>query len=878
MRPSQVLRWGFSLLLGVMVQSQAFPQVRRTVFPHLTVGGGWSSDVFVTNQHPQAAAGVKLLVYDDAGTPLAVELDSTPQSSFEFGLAAGETRVFRMKRSAGLKTGYAILEMPSHRPSVRATLFIRWESQGHTATQLGVAQQSPFNHFSFPVEVNQSKGINTGIAIVRLPRSTGTPDAHVAVSLIRPDGSLQDTAVLTMGNGAHLARLLNEPELFPGLQSFAGIVAVSAADSIGVLALRLEGTALGSEAINPGPLPAPFRVAQAPVAEQEPDNSQGQAQSVSLPAAVSAVFDGPGDADFFSFQGRAGDLFTAFTEASPEQSSRADTVLTLFDASGSQLVQNDQNGLFASNDSFVQLVLPANGTYYLKVHDYFQEGGPDYGYRIHLSMADQIVQPPGEPLIQSVNPSAMRQGESGSITITGANLDGMNQVVLLPSTGVSFSNIQSTGTSVSAQVQVAVSAATGTRQLAVSGPLGTSNSLPFQVTAQSVPPPTIHTLQPASGNSGTGFQMSILGTNLGGATQVTFTPGTGIQVQNLQSSASSVSVNVQIQAGAATGTRQVTVTTAGGTPNALDFTVTSPSGQAPAITSISPTRAKVGSFQGISILGSKMTGVTTINVVPSSGIVISNLSVTGDSSVWATLEIQSGAAVGDRQVSVTSPAGTSNSMTLTIVPENPPPYLKSIRPKSGRATRTVDITINGDDLTDIQSIDFSPAGGITVSEIESHSFWVDARIVIASGAVPGMRQVTVTNAYGTSNAVSFEVLPPPVGTAPTISNLSVGQVTYGSGKAYVPLSFDWVDPDGDLVWNSADPDQSMAIILRGPSCSHTHSGSQWSWPGQTSGHIDVTLILESYVRGDIPVTLQIRDAEGNLSNILEFRVEAWTCN
>ncbi len=91
MRASTVLRWCLPPLLGLVFQSQGLAQtgVRRTVFPHLVVGGGWSSEVFITNQHPQAASGVRLLVYDDGGDPPAVETDSAPQSNIlEFRVEA----------------------------------------------------------------------------------------------------------------------------------------------------------------------------------------------------------------------------------------------------------------------------------------------------------------------------------------------------------------------------------------------------------------------------------------------------------------------------------------------------------------------------------------------------------------------------------------------------------------------------------------------------------------------------------------------------------------------------------------------------------------------------------------------------------------------
>lgn len=781
-------RWSVPITALLVASSFFFPQTAttRSVLPHLAIGTGWSCDVFVTNQHSAIAQGLTLSLFDDQGQPLQAETDSHQGSTFPFNLAPGETRIFRFTRSSGLKTGYAILEVPYDLPSIRATLFIRWVSGGKTATQLGVPHQNPFNHFSFPVEVNPAKGINTGIAVVRLPRASGASTGNAVVSLIAADGTLEATSLLPLAQGEHLARLLNEQELFPQLTQFSGTVSISSVDPLGVLALRLEGTALGSESISSGPVTGAFRIQSAPVPEAEPNNQQSQAQLLSLPALVSGSIGTPGEFDFFAFQGRAGDILTAFTETSA-QTSRADTVLTLYAPAGSSIAQNDQNGLFACNDSFLQVLLPADGLYALKLHDYFQGGGPDFDYLLHLSLNSDngVPEPPKTPQIQAVMPASMNQGQSGTVTLSGTNLGGVTQVLFSPPTGIAVSNVQATPGTVTAQVQVSGSAAAGARQVSVSGPAGTSNSLPF--------------------------------------------------------------------------------------------TINSVAGQVPVLTHMTPTSAKIGSYQGLFLTGSNLGQVTSINVVPSTGVVISSLDVSSSTSVSATLQIQSSAPTGQRQVSVTSPAGTSNSLTLTILPENPPPQITDIRPDSGRATRTLDITISGNYLSQVQSINFSPAQGITVSELDAHTWWVDAKIAIAANAAPGVRQVTVTTPYGTSNAVEFNVLPAPVGSAPTISNLTVGGVLYSGGKAYISLSFDFADPDGDLIWNPDDWDQSVAFILKGPSCSHTHSSSEYHWPGRTSGRIELTIVLESYVRGDIAASIQLRDAEGNLSNVLEFRIEAWLC-
>src|SRR2546426_768400 len=95
--------------------------------------------------------------------------------------------------------------------------------------------------------------------------------------------------------------------------------------------------------------------------------------------------------------------------------------------------------------------------------------------------------------------------------------------------------------------------------------------------------PAITGITPSSGTAGSSLPATISGSNLSGATAVSFS-GSGVTATiGTGGTASSLPITVTIAAGAATGTRAVSVTTVGGTSNTFTgFTVT-PNPSSPAI-------------------------------------------------------------------------------------------------------------------------------------------------------------------------------------------------------------------------------------------------------------------------------------------------------
>lgn len=540
-------------------------------FPHFVSGGGWASDIFLTNQGSQSVSDVQVSFFDDSGAPRAVSTTIGTGSVFTLTLAAGETRIIQTASAGATITGYVLVRFPSS-GSIRGSEIFRYTEANVTITQVGVPMQSPFQHYSFPVEIKSSSAVNTGVALANLVFGADQNRRQdTVIDLIRSDGSLQQSTVVALGAGQHVAKFLDQ--LFPGVDNFSGTLSISGPNPIGVLGLKQNGSVYASVSVSYGPILGPFIQGGTPTSETEPNNDKSQANALTKSGIVSGIISSTSDVDYFSFTAKRDDI-VSFLLDTQSISSYLDSIIRLEKADGTVLAENDQNGLLEQNDSFLQAVIPEDGTYYIRIVDYWGDGGSAYTYRLHLTLPAHQTQP--LPQITTLNPSGGKQGETMALTIAGTNLSGATAVKFSPNTGITVSGIQSTSTQVTCSVLISSSATTGSRTVTITNAGGTSNSLAFTVSAGTPAAPSISSISPSAGSQGATVSITIAGTNLSGATAVNFNPSSGITVSSIQATATQVTCSVAISSSAETGSRSVSVTTAGGTSGTLSFTVAVP--------------------------------------------------------------------------------------------------------------------------------------------------------------------------------------------------------------------------------------------------------------------------------------------------------------
>jgi len=170
---------------------------------------------------------------------------------------------------------------------------------------------------------------------------------------------------------------------------------------------------------------APFAVDTLPERlEREPNNDPKRAQAVKLPLMINGRIDSPGDLDVVRFEGRAGQEIVAEVLAR-RLDSPLDSVLMLTDAAGRRLAANDDTedqgaGLLTHHaDSRIRFTLPAKGTYYVHLGDTQNKGGPEYTYRLRLSLPQPDFELRVAP--SSVN---VRGGTSATVTAYALRRDG----------------------------------------------------------------------------------------------------------------------------------------------------------------------------------------------------------------------------------------------------------------------------------------------------------------------------------------------------------------------------------------------------------------------------------------------------------------------
>lgn len=103
--------------------------------------------------------------------------------------------------------------------------------------------------------------------------------------------------------------------------------------------------------------------------ESDGNDDFDTAEKISVGATIDAFLEPWSDQDFYVFQGAKGQAisFSIKADEVPFDVYTIDTALTLFDASKSRIAENDQPVPSTSDDAQLFTILPADGTYYLRV-------------------------------------------------------------------------------------------------------------------------------------------------------------------------------------------------------------------------------------------------------------------------------------------------------------------------------------------------------------------------------------------------------------------------------------------------------------------------------------------------------------------------------
>jgi 6-phosphogluconolactonase (cycloisomerase 2 family) len=381
------------------------------------------------------------------------------------------------------------------------------------------------------------------------------------------------------------------------------------------------------------------------------------------------------------------------------------------------------------------------------------------------------------PVLASISPAIGTQGTSTVVTLTGSGFLPRATTVAVSGGGITVSGVNATFNSLTATFAVDPAAALGARSVTVTTLGGTSGAVSFTINAQ---PPTLASVSPSSGGLGVVVPVTLTGTSfIPGATTVAVS-GSGVTASNVNvTSATTLTVDLTVAAGAALGARSVTATTAFGTTGAQTFTV---SGTTPTLTGVAPNAGVQGTTVSATLTGTGfIIGGTTVAV--GGGVTVSNINVTGSTSLTADFVIPSSATLGAQTVSVTTSAGTSGTQAFTI--NAPPPTLASVSPSSGALGAVVSVTLTGTSFIPGATTVAVSGANVTVSNVNVTSgTTLTADLTVGVGAALGARNVTATTAFGTTGAQTFTV----TGTVPTLTSVVPAVGVQGTTVAGVTLT------------------------------------------------------------------------------------------
>ncbi|MEE4419005.1 IPT/TIG domain-containing protein [Streptomyces bugieae] len=332
------------------------------------------------------------------------------------------------------------------------------------------------------------------------------------------------------------------------------------------------------------------------------------------------------------------------------------------------------------------------------------------------------------PVLSSVTPPSGPAAGGTTVTLMGSGLSGTTAVRFGAVVAPSFTVVSD------AQVMAVAPAGSGTVQITVSTPGGTSNGVAY--TYASVP--VVSSVSPNQGPVSGGNTVILTGVNFSGAAAVTFgsAPATSFTVD------SPTRISAVVPAGAA-GAVQVVVTGPGGTsaPGATYFYL-----GAPVLSSITPASGTLSGGTSVTLTGSQFLNATAVRF----GAAAASFTVVSDTLITAVAPPAS--AAGSVQVTVTTPGGTSAGVSYEYLAA---PVLTALSPAAGPLSGGDIVTLTGSGFARTTSVHFGT--GTAAFTVVSDT----ALTAVAPPGPPGPVGVTVTTPGGTSTALTYSRVPPP---------------------------------------------------------------------------------------------------------------------
>ena len=493
-----------------------------------------------------------------------------------------------------------------------------------------------------------------------------------------------------------------------------------------------------------------------------PESGPGASQNISLATGMFAVqstwannlFGGAGGCEVSPTSGTLPYVDSISQYYGPTQGG---TQITLAGVNFTGVTQVDFGGTTAASftfvsDSQISAVSPAgSGTVDVTVTTP-QGTSP-------TSIADQFTYSTAPmPSVLSLSPVSGSPGGGTLVTLSGSGFTGVTQVDFGGTTAASFTFVSDS------QISAVSPAGSGTVDVTVTTPQGTSPTSIADQFTYLTPPPILSSISPSNGPNGGGTVVTLTGSGFTGISAVDFGsyPAESFQVVS--------STTITAVSPPATGSTFLYVTDVNGisVPTSSDiFTWITPA--APVVSSISPTTGPTAGGTQVIIDGSGFTGTLAV--------------------VFSQVNSPSFSVISDNQISAISPTGTgtvdvavltlgglsatapSDQFTYTSTPPPPsPPVVSSISPTSGPSSGGTQVVVSGSGFTGANAVDFgsSAASGFTVVS--------DSSILVYAPSGTGTVDIAVTTTGGTSQTSSSDQFTytstPPPPSPPVVSSVS----------------------------------------------------------------------------------------------------------